>query len=219
VTDKKKPVIISKTSYDGAAYTHQGWVLDKNNQEWLIMDDEFDEIKKKGPASDGKATTYIWNISNLAKPKQTGYYKSSATSVDHNQYIIDGRSYQSNYGSGLRILDVSSIPTDPTGKSVKEIGFFDIYPEDDAKPGGGITSFVGSWSSYAYFKSGYIFVNTIERGGYVLKYNAHPGSGAPAVPAVPVAPVAPVQQEVEEAEEEEDEEDDERLHRRTSDRY
>ena len=42
-------------------------------------------------------------------------------------------------------------------------------PEDDAEPGGGIIDFVGTWSSFAGFKSGYIFVNTIERGAFVLK--------------------------------------------------
>jgi hypothetical protein len=69
----------------------------------------------------------------------------------------------------LRVLDVKSIPTDPTGNSVKEVGFFDIYPEDDAEEKGGIVEFVGSWSSYALFKSGFIFVNSIERGGFVVK--------------------------------------------------
>lgn len=52
---------------------------------------------------------------------------------------------------------------------MKEIGFFDIYPEDDNQPGGGIVDFVGTWSSYALFKSGYILVNTMERGAFILK--------------------------------------------------
>jgi choice-of-anchor B domain-containing protein len=170
VTDKKQPTVISKTSYEGVAYCHQGWVLDKLNQEYLIMDDEFDEVNASGAAEDGNPITYIWDIRDLEKPKNTGFYKSSAHSVDHNQYVHDGKAYQSNYGSGFRMLDVSSIPEDPTGAGVKEIGYFDVYPEDDAEPDGGKVAFVGSWSSYAYFKSGYIFVNTIERGGYVLKY-------------------------------------------------
>lgn len=170
VTDKRKPTIISKTGYEGAAYTHQGWVLDKMNQEYLVMDDELDEADKKGLAADGYPVTYIWDIKDLEKPKQTGYYKSGAQSIDHNQYIADGKSYQSNYGAGFRVLDVSSIPQDPTGKGVKEIAFFDIYPEDDASPKGGLVEFVGSWSSYALFKSGHIYVNSIERGGFVLKY-------------------------------------------------
>jgi choice-of-anchor B domain-containing protein len=134
------------------------------------MDDEYDEYQKSGLAADGKPVTYIWDIRDLEHPKNTGHYKSAAHSIDHNQYIHDGKSYQSNYGSGLRILDVSSIPADPTGKGVKEVGFFDVYPEDDADPTGGVVDFVGTWSSYASFKSGYIFVNTIERGAYVLKY-------------------------------------------------
>jgi choice-of-anchor B domain-containing protein len=113
--------------------------------------------------------TYIWDIRSLEEPKQTGIYKSDSYSIDHNQYVIDGLSYQSNYGGGLRILDVSSIPEDPTGKGVKEVAFFDVYPEDDTEPNGGVIDFVGSWSSYGFFKSGYIFVNTIERGGFVLK--------------------------------------------------
>lgn len=64
---------------------------------------------------------------------------------------------------------VSSIPEDPTGKGVKEVGYFDIYPEDDEVEGGGEIEFVGTWSHYPYFKSGYIVINTIERGAYVVK--------------------------------------------------
>ncbi|KAF2431461.1 hypothetical protein EJ08DRAFT_648976 [Tothia fuscella] len=169
VTDKSAPKILSTTSYYGASYVHQGWLLDVDWHEYLIQDDEYDEFDKKGVAADGYPVTYIWDIRDLEAPKQTGYYKSGAYGVDHNQYIHDGFAYQSNYGTGFRILDVSSIPQDPTGKGVKEVGFFDVYPEDDGLPNGGIVDFVGTWSSYAYFKSGYIFVNTIERGGFVLK--------------------------------------------------
>jgi choice-of-anchor B domain-containing protein len=169
VTDKKNTSIISRTSYEGASYTHQGWVLDVNNQEYLILDDEYDEYDKAGPAADGYPVTYIWDIKNLETPKQTGYYKTSVKGIDHNQYVIDGLSYQSNYGAGLRILDLSSIPSNPTGSGVKELAFFDIYPEDDEAPGGGVIDFVGSWSSYAYFKSGFILINTMERGAFVVK--------------------------------------------------
>jgi choice-of-anchor B domain-containing protein len=169
VTDKADPKVLSKTSYQGASYVHQGWLLDPEWHEYMISDDEYDELDKAGLAADGRPVTYIWDISDLKAPKQTGYYKSSAHSIDHNQYVHDGFAYQSNYGSGFRILDVRSIPEDPTGKGVTEVAYFDIYPEDDALPNGGIVDFVGTWSSYAYFKSGYIFVNTIERGGFVLK--------------------------------------------------
>jgi hypothetical protein len=79
-------------------------------------------------------------------------------------------SYQSNYGSGLRIVDVSSVAQNPTGKGFKEVGFFNCHPEDDAV--GGEVEFFGSWSVYPYFKSGYILLNSIERGLYSLKRSA-----------------------------------------------
>lgn len=113
--------------------------------------------------------TFIWDIRSLEAPKQTEIYKSRTKSIDHNQYVISGLVYQSHYGAGLRVLDISSVPRNPTGSDVCEVGFFDIYPEDDASPGGGLVEFVGTWSSYAYFKSGYVYINTIERGAWVVK--------------------------------------------------
>lgn len=82
---------------------------------------------------------------------------------------IDGVAYQSNYGAGLHVLDISSLTTDKTGAGVKELGYFDIYPENDALPGGGSIEFVGTWGHYPFFPSGFIVVNTIERGAFVVK--------------------------------------------------
>ena len=135
----------------------------------MILDDEFDEVERSGPASNQKAVTYIADISNLTDAVFTGYYKSAITTIDHNQYVVDGFAYQSNYGAGLRVLDVRSVRYDPSGSSINEVAYFDVYPEDDGETGGGAASFVGTWASYAYFKSGFIFINTIERGGFVVK--------------------------------------------------
>lgn len=167
VTDKAKPIQISKTPYEGAAYTHQGWIATAD-MKYLLLDDELDEQEKTGAAENGHTTTYIFDITDLAKPKYTGLYQSPARSIDHNQYVIDGLTYQSNYGSGLRIVDVSSVAEDPTGKGFKQVGFFDCYPEDDES--GGEVEFVGSWSVYPYFKSGILILNSIERGLFALKY-------------------------------------------------
>jgi hypothetical protein len=170
VTDKANVTnIISRISYEGAAYTHQGWVLDVNNQEYLVMDDELDESRGVGPAAAGYPVTYIWDIKDLSKPVQTGLFRSNTRAIDHNQYVIDGLVYQSNYGAGLRVYDISSIPKDPSGKSVCEVAWIDIHPEDDGLEGGGAVEFLGTWSSYAYFKSGYIFINSIERGAFTVK--------------------------------------------------
>jgi len=169
VSDKKNISIISNTSYTGVSYTHQGWVLDPNWQQFLIMDDEYDEVRKTGLAAEGYPIAYIWDISSLEKPRQTGHYKATRKGIDHNQYVKDGFAYQSNYGLGLTILDLRSVPQDPTGKGIREAGFFDTYPEDDSLPGGGNITFTGSWSNYPFFKSGFIVINTIDRGVFVVK--------------------------------------------------
>jgi choice-of-anchor B domain-containing protein len=75
ITDRANSTIISITSYEGATYTHQGWVLDTQWQEYLVMDDEIDEIESRGPAEDKYPVTYIWDIRDLENPKQTGLYK------------------------------------------------------------------------------------------------------------------------------------------------
>jgi choice-of-anchor B domain-containing protein len=149
--------------------THQGWVTNTEWQEFLLLDDELDESFSVGPAASGFPVTYIWDIRSLEAPKQTGFYRSSAYGIDHNQFVIDGFSHQSNYGLGYTVLDLRSVPKDPTGKGIKEVAYFDIHPEDDNLPGGGNETFTGTWSHYPYFKSGYVVINTMDRGAFVVK--------------------------------------------------
>lgn len=86
VTDKAAPVVVSRTPYAGYAYTHQGWLVD-DSMTFLLLDDELDELDGTDPGGDGRTTTYIFNITNLEAPVNTGYYKSPARSIDHNQYV------------------------------------------------------------------------------------------------------------------------------------
>ncbi len=123
-------------------------------------------------AADGHSAMYNWDISDITKPVNTGYYKAQARSIDHNLYVHNGLAYRSNCESGLRVLDVSGIPDDPTGDNVEEVAFFDIYPEDNGD--GDLVEFVGTWSNYL-FPSGYVVVNCIERGAFVLKLSTHQG--------------------------------------------
>jgi choice-of-anchor B domain-containing protein len=171
VTNKAAPAVISRTTYTGARYTHQGW-LANNEMTHLLMDDELDEIRGTAPNGTEKTTTYLWDITNLEAPKNTGIYKSQAKSIDHNQYVLNGLSYMSNYASGLRVVDVSSIAKNPTGAEMVEMGHFDVYPEDDDAQ---VNEFYGSWSVYPYFKSGVILINSIERGVFAVRYT---GKGA-----------------------------------------
>ncbi|KAJ4410359.1 hypothetical protein N0V91_001843 [Didymella pomorum] len=172
VTNKNGNVtnIISITSYPGAEYVHQGVVNNEQWQEYIFLDDEFDERDAKvGPMTQGLPTTHIFDIRDLENPHYSGNFEGKRRAIDHNQYVVDGYLYQSNYGAGLTVFDISSITKDPSGDSICEAGFFDIHPEDDELEGGGTVAFLGSWSSYANFKSGFIFVHTIERGSFVVK--------------------------------------------------
>jgi choice-of-anchor B domain-containing protein len=187
VTNKKgvgAASIISRTPYVGASYTHQGWVTNEQWQTHIVLDDELDEgqidpnrTAVDSPAKDGFAVTYIVDIQNLEAPFVSGLYKTSVRSVDHNQYVYDGLSYQSNYQAGLRILDVSSIPRFPDGSKVEEIAYFDVYPPDDNQPGGGDALWDGgTWSAFT-FPSGFVVVQTIDRGTFVVRQQGGKGRG------------------------------------------
>jgi choice-of-anchor B domain-containing protein len=169
VSRRSMPRQLSRTTYNGATYTHQGWLADASMR-YLLLDDELDEQEGTGPAESGHTTTYIVDVSDLTYPIFKGVYHSPQKSIDHNQYVIDGISYQSNYGSGLRMVNVSSVLEDDTGALFEEIAYFDVRPEDDEA--GGEVTFNGAWSVYPYFNSGAILINSIERGVYSVKHTA-----------------------------------------------
>lgn len=82
----------------------------------------------------------------------------STEASDHNLYVSGNLMYQSNYLSGLRILDISD-PENP-----REVGFFDTVPSGLDGPG-----FAGSWSNYLFFQSGLIPVTSIKEGLFVVR--------------------------------------------------
>jgi choice-of-anchor B domain-containing protein len=152
VTDKDAPAQLSRTGYDSAAYTHQGWLTP--DQRYLIVDDELDEQEQGG-----QTKTYVWDVQQLDRPSLVGVYNGVAESIDHNLYTVGERVFQANYRSGLRILDSSAVAEG----TLSEVGFFDVYPPDDA------AEFNGAWSNYPYFGSGVVVVSGIEQGLFVLR--------------------------------------------------
>ena len=141
--DKDDIELISQLTYAQSGYTHQGWVGE--NQRFCYFNDELDE------SNFGNNTrTYIMDIEDLDAPEIIGYFEAPVESVDHNMYIIGDKMYQSNYLSGLRVLDVSDAATG----TLELVGYFDTNPESDAP------SFNGTWSNYPYFPSGNIGVST-----------------------------------------------------------
>ena len=148
VTDKENPSAIAYATYPKVAYAHQGWLTEDHR--FFYMNDEGDE-----PQGLVEGTrTLIWDLQDLDEPQLVGEYIATTTETDHNLYVKGDLMYQSNYGAGFRVLDVSN-PTAPV-----EVAYFDTSPVG----GGG-----GSWSNYPYFKSGTIVVTGGSNGLFVLR--------------------------------------------------
>jgi choice-of-anchor B domain-containing protein len=152
VTDKQNTKVISRAEYPNPAYTHQGWFTDDHR--YFYVNDEGDETGGLVP----RTRTLIWDLQNLDDPVLVKEHMGTQTSSDHNLYIRGNLMYQSNYRSGLRILDISD-PVNPV-----EVAFFDTHPIGENSPG-----FQGSWSNYPFFASGTIIVTGIGEGLYVVK--------------------------------------------------
>ena len=99
----------------------------------------------------------IWDIEDLDDPILVKEHLGVTTSIDHNIYIRGNLMYQSNYTSGLRILDVSN-PVNPV-----EVGFFDTVTDADE------VTFDGSWSNYPFFRSGIIVFTSRQEGLFVVR--------------------------------------------------
>lgn len=152
VTDKSDPKTIAVATYPNTAYTHQGWLSEDHN--YFYMNDELDEMNNIVD----RTRTLIWDMSDLDDPTLVNEFYHSNSASDHNLYIRGNYMYQSNYQSGLRILDISD-PENPV-----EFGHFDTAPfADDVK------GFAGSWSNYPFFKSGIIAVSSQAEGLFLLR--------------------------------------------------
>ena len=153
VTDKAHPKPLSVASYPNVGYTHQGWLSD--DQRYFFVDDELDELAGSVP----RTRTLVWDVSDLEDPVLDNEYLGTTSASDHNLYVRGRYMYQSNYVSGLRVVDVA----DP--KHPVEVGFFDTVPYGENVPG-----FAGSWSNYPFFKSGTIIVTSMREGLFVLRH-------------------------------------------------
>jgi choice-of-anchor B domain-containing protein len=152
VTDKENPVALSRASYPNVAYAHQGWITPDHR--WFYMNDELDELNHEMPGT----RTLVWDISDLEDPQLVTEHYGATRATDHNLYIVGDLMYQSNYQSGLRVLDIS----DPAAP--REVGHFDTVPYGANEPG-----FGGSWSNFPFFDSGVIAVTSGSEGLFLVK--------------------------------------------------
>ncbi|MEZ4414322.1 MAG: choice-of-anchor B family protein [Gemmatimonadota bacterium] len=157
VTDKSNPVALSRASYPNVGYSHQGWLT--ADHRYFFMNDELDELQ----GSVQQTRTLIWDVSDLDDPQLVKEHFGTQKSSDHNLYILGNRMYQSNYQSGLRVLDISDV------ENPVEIGYFDTVPYGTNDPG-----FGGSWSNYPYFKNGVVAVTSGSEGLFLVRPRSRP---------------------------------------------
>ena len=157
VTDKANPTPISVADYPNAAYAHQGWITP--DFKYFYMNDEGDESNsvRAGQRMPG-TRTLIWDVQDLDDPLMVKEHFGTTFTIDHNLYIKDDLMYQSNYVSGLRILDIRD-PLNPT-----EVGYLDTVPWSEG------VGFDGSWSNYPFFESGTLVVSSGREGVFLLRY-------------------------------------------------
>jgi hypothetical protein len=144
VTDKANPVLLGRALYEPASFSHQGWLTE--DQRFWLHNDELLHLQDP-PLPRG---THIIDMADLTAPAQIGFYESVAQSTDHNVFVKGRYLYQSNYSSGLRILDLRHV----ADADLTEVAYFDVYPPND-NPGFGF----GTWNNYPYFHSGVVAVH------------------------------------------------------------
>ncbi|HRX17821.1 MAG TPA: choice-of-anchor B family protein [Gemmatimonadales bacterium] len=157
VTDKANPKVLGRNSYPNVVYAHQGWF--DAEQRYFYMNDENDEAS--GAVTEG-TRTIVWDLKDLDDPVVATMYHGPVNSSDHNLYIVGDRVFESNYGSGLRVLDISD-RTNP-----REVAFFDSAPVNDDGPGHSATQ-SGAWSNYPFFRSGIIVFTSVREGLFIVK--------------------------------------------------
>jgi len=152
MTNPASPLLLSRTTYEGSGFTHQGWFTE--DQSHFLVDDEGDETM-----FGHNTRTYIWDLKDLDNPVLNGFHQHDTTAIDHNLYIFGNKVYQANLRSGFRILELSDLDN----ARLTEVAYFDTFPEDYDP------LISGAWGVYPFFNSGIVIVSDIEKGLFVLQ--------------------------------------------------
>jgi choice-of-anchor B domain-containing protein len=156
VTDKSRPITIGRNSYPNVSYAHQGWFDDE--QRYFYMNDEGDEVAGLVEGT----RTIVWDLTDLSDPIVAKMYHGPVNASDHNLYVVGNRVFEANYGSGLRVLDISD------RAAPREMGFFDSAPFNNDEPGHSAVA-SGAWSVYPFFKSGVVIFTSVREGLFIVK--------------------------------------------------
>ncbi len=183
VSDKKNPTVVNTIDYtalNGAGtpgadnavtgfYAHQGWLT--QHHDFLIFNDELDELNTRVGALTGGTTTYWVELADLDAKDDDGrfngapvqHHKHDTLATDHNLYVKGDLIFEANYTAGLRVL---RYPEEGLRNGeLTEVGFFDVDPGVDS------AGFAGAWNVYPFFESGTILVSSLDEGLYTLRFN------------------------------------------------
>ena len=156
VTDPANTSTVSRMSYPSVAYAHQGWFDEE--QRYFYMNDEGDETA----GNVDRTRTIVWDLIDLDDPVVANMYMGPVPASDHNLYVVGDYMYQANYGSGLRVLDISD-RANPV-----EIAHFDSAPYNDNGPGFSATQ-SGAWSNYPFFGNGLVIFTSVREGLFIMR--------------------------------------------------
>ena len=150
--------VLARVQYPQPSYTHQGWLTEDHSK--LLFGDETINLDAARPTK-----TFVLDLAKLDKAAFQFSFAFSQIALAHNLYILGDRAYCSNYGSGLRVLDLKKLKA--AQPSITELAYFDAFPAARKK-----ASWDGVWSAYVYFPSGSILLNSIEYGLFTLRMSA-----------------------------------------------
>ncbi len=151
-TDKSDCYAISNNEYPQNGYTHQGWFT--KDKRFFLVNDELDEMD-----FDVNTRTHLFDVQDLDNVQYLGFYQGAPASIDHNLYIQDQFVYESNYTSGVRILDAIRAEDGV----LSEIAYFDLFPTSDNPV------FQGTWSCYPFLPSGVLLATSMYNGFFILR--------------------------------------------------
>ncbi len=151
VTDKSAPLPLASTTYPQLAYVHQGWLTEDHR--FFLLGDELDERDYAVPTR-----THVFDMADLDAPAYLYAHELGTAATDHNLYVLGSRVFEANYRSGMRVLEFADLGE----REIREVAFFDTFPEGDG------VGLEGAWSVYPYLPSGTILVSDIQGGLFVL---------------------------------------------------
>ena len=96
------------------------------------------------------------DVQDPGNPQYVTSFTNGLSAIDHNPMVRGNFIFEANYRSGLRIFDISDV------MNVREVGYYDTFPSNDAP------QFNGAWGVDTSLPSGNVVVSDTDRGLFVF---------------------------------------------------